>query len=93
MIRTLTVEIAFVRKIESPIFPFLANRGLSRRGRGAPLEMTGELSQAVHNRPAGRSASGLQSPGSAPIKKKKMGPSLEETTVPVQHLVPVTLYG
>jgi hypothetical protein len=25
----------------------------------------------VHNRPTGRSASGLQSPGSAPTKKKK----------------------
>jgi hypothetical protein len=25
----------------------------------------------VHNRPTGRSASGLQGPGSAPIKKKK----------------------
>jgi hypothetical protein len=31
----------------------------------------GELIQAVHNRPTGRSASGLQSPGSAPTKKKK----------------------
>jgi hypothetical protein len=33
--------------------------------------MTGELNQAVHNKPTGRSASGLQSPGSAPTKKKK----------------------
>jgi hypothetical protein len=31
----------------------------------------GELNHAVHNRPTGRSALGLQSPGSAPIKKKK----------------------
>jgi hypothetical protein len=31
----------------------------------------GKLNQAENNRPTGRSASGLQSPGSAPTKKKK----------------------
>jgi hypothetical protein len=38
----------------------------------------------VHNRPTGRSASGLQSPGSAPTKKKK---NVFMTFLKVVHIV------
>jgi hypothetical protein len=61
------------RPFSSPILPSLANRGLSRSLDAERLwRWRGELNQGVHNRPScGRSASGLQSPGSAPIKKKE----------------------
>jgi hypothetical protein len=59
------VEVAFVRKIESaislPILPSLVNRGLSHRWTwSASGDDGGEVNQAVHNRPTGRSVSGLQ---------------------------------
>jgi hypothetical protein len=40
-------------------------------GRGAPLEMTGGNKSSGAHRPASRSASGLQSPGSAPHKEEE----------------------